>query len=100
MLEAIVETGSFAAAARVLHRVPSAVSYTVKALEEALGVPVFDRSGHRAVLTDAGRRVLEASKEVLRQARALDGLARSLVDGWEPELQVVLDGLYLSLIHI
>ncbi len=70
------------------------MSYTVKALEEALGVPVFDRSGHRAVLTDAGHRVLEASTEVLRQARALDGLARSLVDGWEPELQVVLDGLY------
>ena len=94
VLEAIVETGSFAAAARSVHRVPSAISYTVRALEEGLGITVFDRSGHRAVLTDAGRRVHEAGAEVLRQARALDGLARSLEDGWEPELQVVLDGLY------
>ena len=94
VLEAIVRCGSFAGAARALHRVPSAISYTIKALEDALGVPVFDRSGHRAALTDAGRRVREASAEVLRHARALDGLARSLEAGWEPELQVVVDGLY------
>ena len=72
VLEAIARTGTFAAAARELHRVPSAVSYTVKTLEESLAVSLFDRSGHRARLTPAGRRILESGAEILRRARALD----------------------------
>ncbi len=92
VLQAIAETGSFAGAARALHRVPSAVSYTVAGLEEALNVEVFDRSGHKAVLTEAGRRLLEASAEVLQSARRLDALGASFREGWEPGLQVVVDG--------
>ncbi|HND30269.1 MAG TPA: LysR family transcriptional regulator, partial [Myxococcota bacterium] len=92
VLDTIVQTGSFAAAARVLHRVPSAISYTVQALEDALGVPLFDRSGHRAVLTPAGARLLEEGRELLRRARQLDQLAATLGEGWEPELRVVVDG--------
>ena len=92
VLEAIVEHGSFAAAGRALHRVPSAITYTVKGLEEAVGVEVFDRSGHRAVLTAAGQQVLAAGRRVLAEARSLDASARSLRDGWEPELRVVIGG--------
>lgn len=94
VLEAIARTGSFAAAGRELHRVPSAVSYTISALEEALGVPIFDRSGHRAVLTAPGRQLLAEARALLGRARAFDDLARTLEDGWEPELQVVVDGAY------
>lgn len=92
VLDAIQRTGSFAGAARVLHRVPSAVSHTVARLEEALGVTLFDRTGHRAVLTEAGHRVLDAGRGVLRAARQLDVLADGLDAGWEPTLQVVVDG--------
>lgn len=92
VLDAIDRTGSFAAAARSLHRVPSAVSHAVARLEDAMGVPVFDRSGHRAVLTDAGRRVLDAGRDVLDAARRLDIVADGLQAGWEPTLQVVVDG--------
>lgn len=92
VLDAIDRTGSFAAAARTLHRVPSAISHTVARLESALEVPIFDRSGHRAVLTSAGRRILDAGRDVLESARRLDLLAEGLQDGWEPTLQVVVDG--------
>ena len=92
VLDAIERTGSFAAAARSLHRVPSAVSHAVARLEDAVGVAVFDRSGHRAVLTDAGRRILDAGREVLDTARRLDIVADGLQAGWEPTLQVVVDG--------
>ncbi len=92
VLEAIERTGSFAAAARALHRVPSAISHTVARLESVLDVPIFDRSGHRAVLTSAGRRILDAGRDVLESARRLDLLAEGLQDGWEPSLQVVVDG--------
>lgn len=55
MLDAIHRTGSFAAAARELHRVPSAVSYAVQTLEETLGFSLFDRATHKPTLTTAGR---------------------------------------------
>ena len=92
VLDSIDRLGSFAAAARELHRVPSAISHTVARLEEALHVPVFDRSGHRSTLTPAGRRILEAGRDVLQAARRLDVLAEGLQEGWEPTLQVVVDG--------
>ena len=44
VLEAIHQLGSFAAAAEALFKVPSALTYTVKKLEEDLGVALFDRS--------------------------------------------------------
>lgn len=94
VLEAIDSAGSFADAARALHRVPSAVSYTVKALEDAVGVPLFDRSGHRAALNANGQRVLEEARAVLERARRLEHLAGSLRAGWEPTLAVVVDGVY------
>ena len=47
-LDAIERTGSFAGAAATLHRTTSAMSYAIRALEEALGLTLFDRRGHRA----------------------------------------------------
>ena len=43
MMDAIARTGSFAAAARELGKVPSALTYNVRQLEEALDVLLFDR---------------------------------------------------------
>lgn len=91
-LDAIVRTGSFAGAAKELHRVPSAVTYLVKGLEDALRVTLFDRSGRRVVLTRTGEHVLELARSVLDAASALEGAAAKLAQGWEVELQVVVDG--------
>ncbi|MCK6505283.1 LysR family transcriptional regulator [Myxococcota bacterium] len=93
VLDAIERTGTFAGAAAELHRVPSAVSHAVKALEDQLGVPLFERLGNRTALTPAGRRLLEPARAVLAEARELERIARQLRDGWEPELQVVVDGV-------
>ncbi|STP19806.1 LysR family transcriptional regulator [Escherichia coli] len=41
VVDAVARNGSFSAAAQELHRVPSAVSYTVRQLEEWLAVPAF-----------------------------------------------------------
>lgn len=91
-LEAIERTGSFARAAKALHKVPSAVSYNVQGLEQALGVPLFDRTRRKAELTRAGRQLLESAREVLAKGAALERVAANLRDGWEPELHVVVDG--------
>jgi DNA-binding transcriptional LysR family regulator len=92
-LEAIHRLGSFAAAGRELYRATSAMSYAIRGLEDALGVELFDRSGHRASLTPAGELILTEAKQVIRQARRLEEVGRELSDGYEPLLGVVLDGI-------
>lgn len=92
-LDAIARRHSFAAAAEELHRVPSAVSYTIQKLEEDLGVALFDRSRRRAELTATGRLVLEQGRHILRAAEELTTLARQAAEGWEPELRICIDSI-------
>lgn len=56
---AVCTEGGFARAAARLHCTQPAVSYQVRTLERDLGAPLFERGGRRAVLTPAGRRLLE-----------------------------------------
>jgi len=91
-LEAIARTGTFAAAAAELHKVPSAVSYQVRQLEEGLGVELFDRSGHKAVLTAAGVALLDEGRFLLARARRMEQLAARFAADWEARLMVVVDG--------
>jgi transposase-like protein len=60
MLQAIARAGSFAAAARAIGVVPSALTYRVRQIEEALDVLLFDRSTRQARLTPAGDELLSA----------------------------------------
>jgi DNA-binding transcriptional LysR family regulator len=93
VVDAIERRGSFAAAAEELHRVPSAITYQVHKLEEDLGAALFDRSGHRATLTAAGRELLEAGRPLLAGADALERRVRRVATGWEADLRVVVDAL-------
>ncbi len=93
VLDAIARKGSFAAAADELHRVPSAISYTVHKLEEDLDVVLFDRSGHRATLTAAGRYLLEQGRELLEAADTLARTTRRVAQGWETRLTIAVDAL-------
>lgn len=92
-LDAVVEQGSFAAAAEKLHKAQSAVSYTIRTMEKRLGVELFDRSGHRARLTEAGRTVLDEGRHLLASARRLETVAQQFASGWEPRLEVIIDGI-------
>ncbi len=91
VLDAIARKGSFAAAAEELHRVPSAITYTVQKLEQDLGVALFDRSGHRARLTPAGERLLEEGRHLLRAAQELECSVKRVATGWETELRIAVD---------
>lgn len=92
-LDAIDRRRSFAAAADELHRVPSAVSYTINKLEEDLGVALFDRSRRKAELTATGRLVLEQGRYILKATEELTALARQAADGWEVELRICIDSV-------
>jgi DNA-binding transcriptional LysR family regulator len=93
VLDAIDRKGSFASAANELHRVPSAITYSVQQLEEGLGVELFDRRGHRAVLTAAGRELLAEGRRLLRAAADLECRVQQVAKGWESELRIALDTL-------
>ena len=91
VLEAIDQFGSFAAAADALYKVPSALTYTMKKLEDDLGVSLFDRSRQKAVLTPAGRMVLDKGRSILDAASRLEDSVKQLESGWEPKLRIARD---------
>src|SRR5580765_3502664 len=93
VLDAIDRKGSFAGAADELHRVPSAITYSVRQLEEGLGVELFDRRGHRAVLTEAGRALLSGGRKLLEAAADLECRVQQVAKGWESELRIAVDTL-------
>jgi DNA-binding transcriptional LysR family regulator len=93
VLDAIDRKGSFAGAASELFRVPSAISYTVQKLEEDLNVSIFDRSGHKAVLTSAGRYLLEEGRSLLEAAENLAHTTRQVAQGWETRLRIGFNSL-------
>lgn len=100
VIDAIDRKGSFAAAAHELHRVPSAVTYTVQKLEEDLDVLLFDRRGHRAKLTPAGHELLNEGRHLLHAAIDLEARVKRVATGWEAELRIAFDGLIPSTVML
>ena len=93
MLDAIDTAGSFAAAARQLHRVPSALTHAVRRLEDDLGYAIFERVGRRARLTPAGQTLLTDGRQLLATADALECRAQRVATGWEVELRIAVNAL-------
>lgn len=88
----VVEVGSFAAAARKLHRATSVISYSITNLEMQLGVSLFDRQTTRKPqLTDAGRTVLAEARTIANGMSGLRAKVKGLLQGLEAEVHVVLD---------
>jgi DNA-binding transcriptional LysR family regulator len=77
---AVVEEGSFTLAARKIYVTQSAVSHSLKTLEEQLSCRLLDRTGKRVAVTAEGELLLRRCKRVLfeleQASRDLDGLRR------------------------
>ncbi|TDQ78555.1 DNA-binding transcriptional LysR family regulator [Dongia mobilis] len=91
---AVANSGSFRAGAGKVARVQSAVSHAIANLEAELGIALFDRSGHRPVLTPEGRALLANARDILLRVDAMRARARGLGEGVEPELSLVIDTLF------
>lgn len=65
-LIAIAATGSFAMAAKSVHRTQSAVSMQMKRLEETVGQALFEKQGRRAVLTPQGENLLLYARRIMK----------------------------------
>jgi DNA-binding transcriptional LysR family regulator len=93
MMDTIARTGSFAAAARELGKVPSALTYNVRQLEEALDALLFDRSSRQAQLTAAGEELLREGRRLLQQMGAVANRVQRVATGWETALGVAVDNI-------
>lgn len=91
MVDAIARTGSFAGAARELGKVPSALTYSVRQLEESLDVLLFDRSARHAQLTAAGQELLLEGRRLLVELDAVANRVKRIATGWEAELTIAVD---------
>lgn len=93
MLQAIEGAGSFAAAARALGVVPSALTYRVRQIEDALDVLLYDRSSRQAKLTAAGAELLREGHRLLSEIDAVANRVKRVATGWESQFTVALDGI-------
>jgi DNA-binding transcriptional LysR family regulator len=97
---AVVDEGSYARAAEVLHKSQSAVTYTIQKMEEQLGVRVFEIRGRKAELTEAGQMLYRRGRSLIDEALRLEKSAKSVAAGWEPQLRIVCDTLCPSSIML
>ena len=93
MMDVIARTGSFAAAARELGKVPSSLTYSVRQLEDALDVLLFDRRSRQARLTAAGEELLSEGRRLLEQMDAVANRVKRVATGWETQLSIAADGV-------
>lgn len=93
MMDTIERTGSFAAAARELGKVPSALTYSVRQLEDTLDVLLFDRSSRQARFTAAGQELLGEGRRLLAQMDAVANRVQRVASGWETQLTIAVDGI-------
>jgi DNA-binding transcriptional LysR family regulator len=94
MFAAVADTGSFRAGAARLHRVQSAVSHAIASLEAQLQVRLFDRSGHKPVLTPTGTALLGDVRAILSKVEALHARAQGVAQGIELGLALAVDTLF------
>ena len=86
IFQTVIEQGSFARAAGVLHLTPSAISHSISAMEEEVGCALFVRGKNGVKLTGAGQQLypyiqkIIAGNNNLRQAiENLNGLSSGAV---------------------
>lgn len=93
IVDAVARLGSMAAAARELGMVPSALTYRVRQIEDALDVLLFDRSARNARLTPAGEELLRAGRYLLEEFDAVAERVRRIATGWPTQFTIAADAL-------
>lgn len=77
-LISLAETGSFTRSAQTLFLTQPALSRSIRALEEELGQPLFDRVGRRSLLTPFGVDAVQRARQLVADADDLAGSGRSM----------------------
>ena len=91
---AVVEAGSFAAAAERLHKTQSTISYAIRKIEQLLDIRLFTLEGRRSVLTGEGAVLYRRGVSLIDEALRVERAAATLAAGWEAELRIAVDVIF------
>ena len=91
VIDSVARNGSFSGAAQELHRVPSAISYSVKQVEEWLAVDLFERRHRDVVLTASGEHFLTEARSVIKKMNSTRQQCQQLANGWRGRFSVAID---------
>ncbi|MEJ2763741.1 DNA-binding transcriptional activator PunR [Photobacterium sp. MCCC 1A19761] len=91
VIDVVARRGSFSAAAEELHKVPSAISYTVRHVEERLAVALFVRLHRQVQLTPAGNYFVEEARQLIKQMEQVKLQTQRVANGWSQNVSVALD---------
>lgn len=89
----IDNSGSIQAAALALNKSHTTLIYSIKKLEDQLGLSLLKVEGRRAVLTNDGKSLLRRAQSMIEQARALEEISTQLSQGVEAEITIAIDHL-------
>jgi LysR family transcriptional activator of the allD operon len=89
----VAQLRSFSAAAELLHKTTSAISYRIKALEDSVGTPLFQRTTRSVALTPSGEVLLERASQIFEWLQTLPEELQQVRDGIEPHFTLVVNNL-------
>lgn len=92
-IESVARLGSFSQAADELHKVPSAISYTIKSVEDRLTVVLFTRLHRRVELTAAGTYFVDQARKLLKDMEEIRFNTQRVANGWQQSVSVALDNV-------
>ncbi len=88
---AVIEHGSYVAAANALNRSHSALNHAVRKLEDQIGLQLLQPQGRNVVPTEAGQVMARRARHLLEDALQIEGLARTIGQGWESRVRLVVE---------
>lgn len=91
VLDAVITYGGVSQAAKALFRTQSAVSYSLKQLEEQAGVELLVLVGRKLQLTPAGHQLLQEARQILQRMYLLDEQTTLLAQGIESTLIIAIE---------
>lgn len=84
---------SFSAAADLLHKSTSAISYRIKTLEDSVDAPLFQRTTRSVTLTPSGEYLYEKASQIFEWLQTLPDELKQVKEGIEPHFNLVLNNL-------
>ena len=91
ILQAVVDYGGYAHAAKALNKSQSSLNHAVSKLQSQLDVQLLEVKGRKAYLTKAGEVMLRRSRLLSKSVEDLEELAKSINQEWEPEINIALE---------
>ncbi|AWF82672.1 LysR family transcriptional regulator [Microbulbifer sp. A4B17] len=94
MFKSVADAGGFNQASSQVHKSQSSIHNAVSNLEAALGIKLFEVSGRKVMLTEAGNLMLRRGQYLLDEVSRIEDIANTLSKGVETELRIAVDGAF------